>query len=188
MSWTNLGHWVTWLTLAVASAGTFITGLVAMIHVKGLSVPCGAGSFNCEEVLHDARATFAGVPIAAIGFGAWVILLVVSARRVVRIATAFEYWTGYALSGAGTIISVLLAFDSYYRIQAFCLLCLASGMLMSASLICYAVSNRVHTKSPSNAKRIEWGGHHPFTSSVRRCGSCGRKSRPRLLCANRRES
>lgn len=77
-------------------------------------------TLNCSAVNRSVYAEFAGVPVAAIGFAGYTLLLVLALMK--RVPWRFVLAAGIL----GTIFSLYLTWIEYTVLKTFCILCLIS--------------------------------------------------------------
>ncbi len=130
-----------WPRMAVALlslVGVFIAGYL-MLHRLGLigSLLCGQ-SGACEIVQSSSYATFAGMPVPAIGLGGYVVLLVLSLVGLRpglsedrRITLAL-----LALTVVALVFTAYLNFLEAFVIHAWCRWCLASTVVVALIFVC----------------------------------------------------
>jgi uncharacterized membrane protein len=112
-------------SIALAAVGIAVAGYLTWIHYAGLSPVCFGGSHGCETVQASQYAEVAGIPVAVIGVGGYIALLVTAVLP------------GYGARAAGAVMAVGgLAFSAYltylelFEIRAICQWCVASAIVM----------------------------------------------------------
>ncbi len=133
------------ITLALATVGIFIAGVLSLSHFLGVVPPCGAVSGGCERVATHPSSAWFGVPVAYLGLGAYLALAAMAAIRGIKgLSNArFLTYAGYGASAAGMLISFGLTYYSMAVIGATCLWCLASATTMTLSFFAHAVLAQV---------------------------------------------
>lgn len=112
-------------SLIVAGLGTAVAGYLTWVHYAGLQPFCAGGSHGCERVQASSYAALAGVPVAVLGLGSYLIILGslrVPGERARLIAACV------ALIGGG--FSAYLTYLELFVIHAICQWCVASAILM----------------------------------------------------------
>lgn len=111
-----------------AAAGVVVAGYLTWVHFDDAALVCVAGG-GCETVQQSAYAEIAGVPVAALGLGAYVLVLGLIA------------WdTPAARLGAATVALVGLLFSMYlltlqlFVIDAVCVWCMANDVVIAPLL------------------------------------------------------
>lgn len=114
--------------LLIAFAGLYVTGVLSLGHVLDVPVPCG-GSKGCGAVAAHPSSKFFGVPIAFIGVGAY-LAIILTLTRAGESARARRAALALTLVGAAT--SAALLWHSRTVIGATCLWCVGSAAAMWA--------------------------------------------------------
>ncbi|MGH3109680.1 MAG: vitamin K epoxide reductase family protein [Gaiellaceae bacterium] len=116
------------LAAGVATAGVGVAGYLTWAHYGSGSVVCPVGG-GCETVQESEYAEVAGVPVALLGLGAYVVLLalIVWDAPIARLAAA-------ALSLIGLVFSTYLLVVQAFVIEAFCIWCLANDVVIAPAL------------------------------------------------------
>ncbi|RYG46555.1 hypothetical protein EON79_09850 [bacterium] len=103
-----------------------------------LVLPCGEYD-ACAAVSDSPLATVLGVPIAYLGFLAYLSLLAAAlGRSFVPSRFSILLRGGYVVSGIGTLVSAGLIFYSVRILDAMCPWCLASAAIMAALFTLHA--------------------------------------------------
>jgi uncharacterized membrane protein len=117
--------------LRIAAAGLALIGLgiagyLTWVHYAGLQPFCVGGGGGCEKVQTSRWAELAGIPVAVLGLGGYVAVLISLALPddLSRSATAFV-----ALVGVG--FSAWLTYVEIAKIHAICQWCVASAVVMT---------------------------------------------------------
>jgi uncharacterized membrane protein len=114
--------------IVVALAGAAVAGYLTWAHYADSSVICATGG-GCETVQESEYATIAGIPVAALGLGAYATMLVLLVWDSV-----------YARLGAAVLALVGLLFSLYllalqlFVIDAICMWCLANDVVIAPAL------------------------------------------------------
>ncbi len=130
-----------WPRMAIALlslVGIFIAGYL-LLHRLGLvgRLICGAGG-SCETVQASKYATFAGVPVPAIGVAGYLVTLLLALvglrpglteERVITLALV-------ALSFVALAFTVYLNALEAYVIHAWCRWCVASAVVVALTFAC----------------------------------------------------
>ena len=119
--------------------GVFIASVLSMAHLWARSIPCGEDN-GCGIVANNPASMLAGVPVAYLGLGAYVVLALLSIVRTLRGlgATKAIGIGALAVSGIGALFSFYLQFISFTQIHAVCYWCLASAITMSVLFLVQA--------------------------------------------------
>jgi protein-disulfide isomerase len=129
------------ILIGLGFAGIFISGVLSLAKIMDVVLPCGAGS-SCETVTNDPSSMLFGVlPLAYIGFGAYIVLTGLAFLRSTDNPANFLKLSliGYGISAFGMLTSIALQVYSLFVIGALCKWCMASAITMTATLIVYAL-------------------------------------------------
>jgi len=113
-------------TAVLALVGVGIAGYLTWVHYAGLHPFCVGGGGGCEKVQTSRWAELAGIPVAVLGLGGYLLLLatLVLPEDPGRSAAAFV-----ALVGLG--FSAWLTYVELAKIDAICQWCVASAVVMT---------------------------------------------------------
>jgi uncharacterized membrane protein len=104
-------------------AGAAVAGYLSYAGIFDTSIACPTG--GCETVQNSRYAEVGGMPIAVAGFAAWLVVLVATlARGLPAVAAAALV----ALTGA--LVSLYLLYVQAFVLEAFCIWCVVSDVLM----------------------------------------------------------
>jgi uncharacterized membrane protein len=110
---------------AVAIVGLAIAAYLTIVHY-GDGEPVCAVAHGCATVQQSEYAALAGIPVALLGLGGYVAILVSLARdgEAWRTATAFLALGGFGFSAWLTYVEVV-------RLDAICIWCVGSAVCMT---------------------------------------------------------
>ena len=114
--------------LVLAGFGTLVAAYLTWIHFNSGSLVCGLG--DCHTVQSSAYATIGPVPVAALGLGMYLLVLianVLAARGVV--APELAWSVAFATLLAGLIYAIYLTWLEVVVIQAICQWCVVSALI-----------------------------------------------------------
>jgi uncharacterized membrane protein len=116
------------LTALVALAGVVLATYLTSAHYAEGSLVCPVGG-GCETVQESQYAEIAGVPVAVLGLGAYVVLLalVLWDTPAARLAAA-------AIALVGFMFSAYLLVVQAFVLDAFCVWCLVNDVLIAPAL------------------------------------------------------
>ncbi|MFN7017668.1 MAG: thioredoxin domain-containing protein [Fimbriimonadales bacterium] len=103
------------LIVLFASVGMVISALLWISHSADFALPCTGG--GCDEVARSPYSRIAGVPVAALGFGYFGVLVVLALSRL----QYPEQWRSYGKALAALSTTGLLVFVYFTYIQLFVL-------------------------------------------------------------------
>jgi uncharacterized membrane protein len=112
----------------VALAGVLIAGYLTWVHFDDAALVCVAGG-GCETVQESAYAELAGIPVALLGLGAYLVVLglVVWDSATARLAAAM-------IAFVGLVFSMYLLALQLFVIEAVCAWCLANDVVIAPVL------------------------------------------------------
>ena len=115
------------VTAALALVGIAIAGYLTWVHYAGLDPVCVGGGGGCERVQSSRWAELAGVPVAVLGLGGYVLILASLAlpEELGAQAAAFLSLVGFGFSAWLTYVEI-------EKIEAICQWCVASAVVMTA--------------------------------------------------------
>ena len=129
-----------WAVAALSLAGLALATFLSVEHVTGSEIACVVAQ-GCGDVTTSEYAVLLGVPVAFIGVAGYSALLLGTLAYL-----GFESPPSslpYALLGMAVIGESLTAYFVYtqaFRIQAYCVYCLASAAIMTTILAVTALA------------------------------------------------
>ena len=108
---------------ASAACGVLVAAYLVVVHYRG-SAPVCLNS-GCEIVQRSRYAELAGIPVAALGATAFALLLLSTAVRAAPVVAAAA-----ALALTGIVFAAYLFYVQLAVIDAVCMWCVASDMLL----------------------------------------------------------
>jgi uncharacterized membrane protein len=129
------------LILFLSFAGMYVSGVLSLGHMYGGLVPCGAAA-GCEQVALHPTSKIYGIPIALFGLAAYLMIAVLALARGAVGPRPVLVAFGRILSGSGALISLALTYVSVTVVEATCLWCLASAVIMIALFALHEVVAR----------------------------------------------
>jgi uncharacterized membrane protein len=135
------------VAIAISVVGIAIAGYLTYVHYAGISPVCEI-AHGCQKVQTSEWSKVAGVPVALLGLLGYAGIL---AALLARGETAATAAAGIALIGAG--FSVYLTYREVFTIQAICIWCVASAILMVALAILTVVRLARQAPDPVAAAR-----------------------------------
>jgi uncharacterized membrane protein len=108
---------------ALALTGAGIAGYLTYTKYADATIACSTG--GCETVQDSEYAEILGLPVPVLGLAGYLAIFSTAlfAGEAARLA-------GAALALGGLVFSVYLVFVQVFAIEAFCLWCLASDVVM----------------------------------------------------------
>ena len=116
------------LAAFVALVGIAVSGYLTWAHYGDGSVVCPIGG-GCEKVQESEYAEIAGIPVAVLGLGAYVVLLGLIAwdTSSCRLAAAAVAFIGFAFSGYLLVVQAFV-------LETFCVWCLVNDVVIAPAL------------------------------------------------------
>ncbi|MGD0765440.1 MAG: vitamin K epoxide reductase family protein [Dehalococcoidia bacterium] len=144
------GRLVASIIAVLSLAGIGVAGYLAYTHVLNQPVAC-AGFGSCDTVAQSKYAHLGGVPVSVLGLLGYVALFAVAALWL-RVGDRFEMWPLLAIWGmsiGGAAYSVYLTYLELFVIDAICIWCATSAVIMFcilivSSLALFASGREVH--------------------------------------------
>lgn len=146
------------ILLVLAFAGIFVSGYLTMAHWIGAKVACGTAVDGCGKVAASGYAFLPfggghegkfGIPVAAFGLFAYVVLAVLAVARSMNGESSSRLASvGTLVSGLGTLISLGFMYLSFFVIQGTCTWCVASAIIMTLTFILHLLLKGAASPSP----------------------------------------
>jgi uncharacterized membrane protein len=134
--------------LALCAIGLAIAGYLTYVHYAGISPVCEI-AHGCEKVQTSEWSKVAGVPVALLGLLGYAGIL---GATLMRGETALTAAAGMALIGAG--FSVYLTYREVFTIDAICIWCVASAIVMVALAVITTVRLLRAETAPSPPRAV----------------------------------
>ncbi|HYI24488.1 MAG TPA: vitamin K epoxide reductase family protein [Thermomicrobiales bacterium] len=123
-----MNRFARWLTPALAVAGIGVTAYLTWVHYDIDALVCGVG--DCLEVQASEYSELLGIPVAILGLGMYVAVLVLSLARGRHPGHATTITTAlFVITLIGTLYSAYLTWIEVYEIEAICQWCVASAII-----------------------------------------------------------
>ena len=111
----------------VALAGVAVAGYLTVVHFEEDALICTTG--GCEEVQSSDYAELAGIPVALLGLGAYLVVLVLVAWDSPLARTLTAALALGALSFAAYLVALQL-----FVIEATCIWCMVNDLVLVPAL------------------------------------------------------
>jgi uncharacterized membrane protein len=127
--------WLRWGSLALAVVGAIDSAYLTWVKLAGLTPFCGS-SHACDTVNTSIYSEFAGIPIAVLGLGAYLLLagLLLLEDRL-PVVSAWGPVTVFGLALTGSLYSVYLTYVELYILHAVCPYCVVSAVCIVGILV-----------------------------------------------------
>jgi uncharacterized membrane protein len=139
----------------LALTGAFVALYLTLYKLGAIGeLTCAVG--NCETVNTSRWATLLGLPVAAWGLGAYMMLFVLAMTglRDGLHASRTISWMLVALSGGGVLFSMWLTYLELFVFHAICLWCVTSATLITLTFLA-ALADLKATVASSPATRTD---------------------------------
>lgn len=130
------------LLLALAIAGVVVAGYLSWVALDEEQEAACSGVGDCQAVQSSEYAEIAGVPIAVLGLGMYLALLaLIAARRWWRALRDGEEppqalaGLTFALAFGGTLYSAYLTWLELFEIEAICVWCVGSAVIVTLLML-----------------------------------------------------
>lgn len=120
--------WAAWAIPALAVAGMVVAGYLTYVETQAAAAVCGPVG-DCNAVQSSAYARLFGVPVGVIGLAGYVAILGAWLWGRSGNATARALLAGMA--AVGVLFSIYLTYLELFVIEAVCLWCLSSAVIMT---------------------------------------------------------
>ena len=133
-----------------ALAGVFVSAYLWLYKLGRIgTLSCGSG--GCETVQLSPYSRFAGIEVAAIGLGGYVVLLGLAllslAPRNARSVGLINLLVG--LSGVAVAFTLYLKYLEFFVIKAVCRWCVASAVLIAIFFVLAVLERRRLQRQPT---------------------------------------
>jgi len=121
------------VSIILIALGILVTGYLSIAELTDTTTVCiESGAFNCDVVQNSVYSKLMGIPIAVLGFGAYVVLGVLVAREDhVDLLKDYGAVLAFAISLFGFLYSAWLTYIEFFQLKALCPWCLASAAIMT---------------------------------------------------------
>ena len=125
--------WLAVAKLVLTIIGVFITGYIVVSELLNTDTICPRNAtFNCDLVQHSIYSKIGPLPIAYLGLGGYLaILLVLLLQKRVPLLAARGKMIVFALTLFGFLFSAYLTYIEAFVLQAWCIWCLSSAITMT---------------------------------------------------------
>lgn len=133
----------------------FVAGVLSYSHLSAKEVPCAADAVvNCAAVVNSPFGAILGIPVAYLGFAAYLALFVLALIRSRATGKAWDRATYLALlvTGIGFGVHVFLQVISINVIQQLCAWCLTSAVTMLVAFVLHGLMVQVGCPAEESRK------------------------------------
>ncbi len=149
------------ICIFLACVGVVVAGTLSMGHIFHVDVPCG-GSKGCLNVaLHPTSYWFnglfgmsGGIPVAFFGLAMYLTVLGTAIWRTFAAPDRAKLLlnAGFAMTGAGVVISAWLQYVSIVVIKEFCIWCMSSAITVALLFLVHALQLQVEAPKAESAR------------------------------------
>ena len=124
-----------WASIVVAVIGIIDALYLSYVKIAHQEVYCG-GSGACDTVNNSPYAEFSGIPIAYLGLGAYIIILI-----LLLLESRGDFWANYSpmivfgMTLAGMLYSIYLTYIELAVLHAICPYCVVSAIAITVLFI-----------------------------------------------------
>ncbi len=143
------------IVIVLSAFGLFVTGILSYSHLSKKEVPCAADAVvNCAAVVNSPYGSILGIPVAYLGFAAYLILFLLSLYRSKATGREWERSTYLSLlvTGIGFGVHVFLQVISITVIQQLCEWCLTSAVNMLVLFVLHGLLAQAGEPVPESRK------------------------------------
>jgi uncharacterized membrane protein len=136
-------RWQPIVTLVLCLFGLGVSTYLTITHFDthvSLSCPAGGGVINCEKVTTSPQSYVFGIPVATLGLGFFVPMLVLCLPVAWRSRQPWVHWARLALSVTGIGMIIYLISMELFVIKAICLWCSSVHIVTFALFVIIATS------------------------------------------------
>jgi uncharacterized membrane protein len=144
----NINKSMRYISIILAGIGIIVSAYLSWVKLAHSQVFCG-GSGQCETVANSPYAEIAGIPIAFLGLGAYLVIL-----GLFLLENHNEYWKQnsplfvFGITLAGTLYSAYLTYLELAVIRAICPYCVVSAIVMTLLFIIAIIRLFRHEPEP----------------------------------------
>ncbi len=125
---------LTAISLALALGGIAVSAYLTLVHYRDDLLVCAVG--GCHTVQKSPYAELYGIPVAILGLGMFIAMLVLDLARRGRPESAETITlVTFALALAGTVFTIYLTYLELFVIHAVCQWCVLTAVLIWALLL-----------------------------------------------------
>jgi len=132
---------IRWAIAALAATGAAVGGYLTFIHWAEEPVICG-GLGSCATVQSSEYAEVAGVPVALLGL---LLYLAIVALVVVAGSRSWGMLAVFGLALSGVLYSGYLTWVELFVLDAICLWCVSSALVIAAIMLLAGAAMLVST-------------------------------------------
>jgi uncharacterized membrane protein len=122
---STVPRWLVWSSFVLAIVGLLDAAYLAYEHGTGSnSLACpDTGHINCARVTTSTYSELQGMPVAYLGLGFFVLLVIVMSPWAWASTSPVLRWGRVVLVVGGLVFAIYLVWAELYRLDAICLYC-----------------------------------------------------------------
>ncbi len=122
-----LPRWFIPVALGLAVIGTLLSAYLTFEHfTQNQTLACSTtATVNCQKVTESQWSSFLGIPVALLGLGFFIVMVVLCLPRLMRAPGRLWDAVRLTLAGTGLAFALYLVFAELFHIGAICLWCTA---------------------------------------------------------------
>lgn len=136
------------LLLGLAGFGVSLYALVEHLKLKNgaADLSCDVNNLvNCTKVLGSAYGSVAGIPLGAFGMSFFAIVIAVAVLpKVADVSARWISWWRLFVGLVGALVSLFLAYVSYFQLGAVCIVCTTTHTLSLLNFVVVAIGFARH--------------------------------------------
>jgi uncharacterized membrane protein len=140
------------LSIILAVMGVIVSGYLSWVKLAHAQVFCG-GSGECETVANSPYAEIAGIPIAFLGLGAYIVII-----GLLLLENYGDFWKQnspliiFGMTLVGLLYSAFLTYLEIAVIRAICPYCVVSAIIMTLLFIIAIIRLFRHEPEPKSIR------------------------------------
>jgi len=123
--------WISWLGVSLAALGIADATWLTITHYTAkVALVCpDTGIINCAKVTASSYSMILGIPVALLGLGFFVTMLLLQLPAAWQTKNSYLIWGRLALAASGILMVFWLVYVELFRLNAICLYCTGSHVL-----------------------------------------------------------
>lgn len=128
------GRRLPWVGTILSLAGIGVATYLTISHfTTSVTLACPeTGIVNCAKVTSSSYSYLLGIPVALLGLGYFVAMLVLQLPPMWRLTSSWVLWLRLALAAGGIPMILWLIYAELFKLNAICLYCTAVHVLTVA--------------------------------------------------------
>ncbi len=150
-----LPRWFVPLALGLAVIGTLLSAYLTYEHyTQNKTLACSAtATVNCAKVTESQWSSFLGIPVALLGLGFFLVMVVLCTPRLMRAPGRRWDAVRLVLAGVGLAFALYLVFAELFHIGAICLWCTGVHVVTFLLLLTFIFGQLLAEPAPHDQDR-----------------------------------